>query len=114
MLQFIKYQNHHHDSVIELFKHTFSDSEGEAEGKVIGELVNNMLDTTDADELVGALAFEDDALVGAIMLTPMPVSSGHSCYLLSPVAVATSEQGKGVGQQLINWGKQQLVERNVD
>ena len=96
------------EKVILLFTEVFSDSEGEAEGNVIGELVSNLISDTPASDLLGFTAYDNDVLVGCIFFSRFIVPSHRSAFILSPVAVATTAQGTGVGQALIAYGLEKL------
>jgi len=47
-------------------------------------------------------------------LVDLHLPSGKIAFILSPVAVASRQQGKGLGQQLINFGIQQLQSHGVE
>ena len=113
-MQFKYYTQDQKDDVIALYEQTFGASEGEAEGKVIGELVNNMLTNTPETELIPLLALDNDALVGAIIFSKLYFTPTINAYILSPVAVSPRCQGKGVGQGLINFGLEQLQQGTVE
>jgi len=100
--------------VIELFTDVFSSSENESEGKIIGSLVSDLIETTKADDLIGFVATSNKHIVGAIFFSRFIVPSDEVAFILSPVAIATSEQGTGVGQQLINYGLRHLQSSGVD
>jgi len=100
--------------VIELFTDVFSSSENESEGKIIGSLVSDLIVTTKADDLIGFVATSNKHVVGAIFFSRFIVPSAEVAFILSPVAIATSEQGTGVGQHLINYGLRHLQSSGVD
>ncbi|WP_028774192.1 GNAT family N-acetyltransferase [Shewanella waksmanii] len=100
--------------VVSLFRTVFADAEGESEGQVIGQLVSEMLGTTAADDIVTCIAIQDDAIVAATLLTRLKMSNEQQGFILSPMAVATSMQGQGVGQQLIRFAIEQLKTQGAD
>jgi len=102
------------EEVIQLYTQVFGDSEGEAEGQIIGELVSNLIETTKAEDLIGCVARDDHSIVGCIFFSRMIVPSGQSTFILSPVAVSTSEQKSGIGQKLIAFGLHHLKTLNVE
>lgn len=103
------------DEIIALFRSTFADSEGAAEGDLIGELVSDLLTTTPDQDLVGFAATEPDTLIAAILFTRLTYGNDtRIVFLMSPVAVATSQQGKGIGQKLISHGLDILRKQGVD
>lgn len=100
--------------VIKLFTDVFSDSEGKEEGQVIGQLVAELVSTTGSKDLLGYLGISEARIIGCIFFSRLTLSSGKTAFILSPVAVSSHEQGKGLGQQLINFGVQQLKKHCVE
>ena len=100
--------------VIKLFTEVFSDSEGMEEGELIGRLVTELIGTTDSNDLLGYVSISDGRIVGCIFFSRLTLPSGKIAFILSPVAVASRQQGKGLGQQLINYGIQQLQSHGVE
>lgn len=118
-MKFRQYDSSEIETITQLFTQTFTDSEGENEGKTVGKLANDLLTTTDPTELLCFVA-EDDSIesdskvLGAIIFTPLTFDDETKAYLLSPVAVSTQVQKRGIGQQLINFGLQTLKEQGVE
>lgn len=100
--------------VIDLFESVFSASEGKAEGKVIADFVANLISTTKSPDLIGCIAEENEIIVGCIFFSRFTVPSGQVAFILSPVAVSTVVQGKGIGQKLIQYGLDHLRSLNVN
>jgi len=100
--------------VIGLFTHVFTNSEGEDEGKLIGSLVSNLITTTDARDLIGFVAFSEETIVGSIFFSRLLLPNQQVAFILSPVAIATLEQSKGLGQKLITFGIEHLRSLGVD
>lgn len=100
--------------VVELFSKVFSASEGESEGQSIGRLVSNMMAKTNPNDLIGCVAIESGCIVGSIFFSRFIVPNGQVAFILSPVAVSTSAQGAGIGQQLIGYGLDYLRSKNVN
>ena len=75
---------------------------------MIGNLVSGIIANTDPADLLGCVAFEGERIDGCIFFSRFIVPSGQLSYLLSPVAVRTDQQQAGTGQQLINYGLEQL------
>ncbi|WP_087504165.1 GNAT family N-acetyltransferase [Neiella marina] len=113
-MNFTPFAPHQAADVIHLFFQVFSDSEGEAEGQLISNLVKDLIGTTNAAELAGFVALDGDEHVGAIFFTPLTFQRPIQAFLLSPVAVKTSYQGQGVGQQLIKFGIEQLQQQGAE
>ncbi|MEM9332016.1 MAG: N-acetyltransferase [Pseudomonadota bacterium] len=104
-----------HDEVVALFHSSFSESEGLAEGDLIGALVRALLTTTPNEDIFAFLALDADKILGAIIFSRLRYpDDARTVFLLSPVAVLSSYQGEGVGQNLINHGLQKLEAQGVD
>ena len=89
------------DEIAALFETTFSASEGAEEGALIGTLARALLSETPSEDLRVFLA-EDGGLIGAVIFTRLHFAGeNRTAFLLSPMAVATEHQGKGIGQTLI-------------
>ena len=112
-MQFSLFNESKSQRVIELFKRVFSASEGEAEGQVIADFVAKLIVTTAPKELIGCIAEENDNVVGCIFFSRLAVPSRQFAYILSPVAVSTDVQSKGIGQELIKYGLDHLKSLNV-
>lgn len=100
--------------VINLFTQTFSDSEGQEEGTVIGCLVSELISTTDKHDLLGFIIIIEEVIVGCIFFSRLTLPSSKTAFILSPVAIATEQQGKGLGQQLIEFGVKHLKTEGID
>jgi len=102
------------DKVTQLFMKTFSDSEGPAEGEMIGRLAKDLGNTTDKNDLYGFVARDDNEIVGSIFFSRVKFESGINCFILAPVAVRTDLQGRGIGQKLIKYGIDVLSKGGVE
>jgi putative acetyltransferase len=100
-------------AIEELFFLAFSDSEGEAEGRLIGGLAKDLLNRTASEDVFVFVAVEGDEIVGAIIVSRMPAENEADLFVLAPVAVQTKSQGKGVGQKLIEYGIKELKDRGI-
>ncbi len=100
-------------AVTELFTTTFSSSAGEDEGRIVGGLACALAARIDDRDIIGVGAEADGALVGAIFFTRLRFEAPVDAYLLSPVAVGTLHQGRGVGKALIESGLASLTARAV-
>lgn len=96
------------DAVIELFSQVFSASEGEVEGQVIGDFVTQLISETGSEDLFGYVVKSNDLLLGCVFFSRLIVPSEQTAFILSPLAVSTSVQGAGIGQQLIRYGLEHL------
>ena len=99
---------------IDLFRDVFTASEGQAEGEVIADFVSTLIATTAPEDLIGCIADANGTMAGCIFFSRFRVPDGQSAFILSPVAVATAVQGKGIGSQLIRYGLEQLRAARVN
>jgi len=98
-----------------LFKATFTASEGAGEGALIESPVDRMFATTDAADMFVFSALLADGLAGAAIFTRMRFpQDARSVFILSPMAVATAQQGTGVGQKLLTFALNTLKQTGVD
>lgn len=114
MVKFSLFNESNSTKVIDLFKSVFSTSEGEQEGQVIADFVSNLISTTEPKDLVGCIAEENETIVGCIFFSRFTVPNGQAAFILSPVAVSTDSQGKGIGQKLIRYGLDHLRSLDVN
>lgn len=112
-MKFTEYSESDRQEIEVLFTRTFSNSEGESEGKLIGHLVHQLMKDTKTDDLFGFIATDQEQIVGCIFFTKLSFDSSTKAFMLSPVAVDTDHQGKGVGQKLIRFGIERLRELGV-
>lgn len=99
--------------VIKLFTRVFSDSEGPDEGELIGKLVSELI-TTDDQDLIGFVAADQGKIIACTFFSRLIFQNNVDAFILSPAAVDTGYQGRGIGQQLIRFGIQDLKCRGVD
>jgi putative acetyltransferase len=102
------------EEIKRLFTIVFSDSEGESEGILIGNLAYELMTETDKKDLYGFVAIEHGIIIGCIFFSRLIFESGINTFILSPVAVHSDYQGKGIGQQLINYGLRELKAKGVE
>ena len=101
--------------IVDLFTATFTASEGEEEGTLIGELVRNLLGGTAAKDRFVFTAEEDGVIIGGIVFSRLTYAQDErTVFVLAPVAVATDWQGQGIGQRLLNHGLAALRNAGVD
>lgn len=91
------------DAVIELFTRTFARSEGIAEGRAIGSLVQGLFDSTPVEDLFPFLALQGEEVIGALFFTRLHSDAAPHRHitLMAPVAVEPAWQGRSVGRGLI-------------
>jgi len=102
------------EEVKQLFTKTFLDSEGQSEGLLIGNLVHELLTSTACHDFYCFIATENKQIIGSIIFSKLSFDHEISAFLLSPVAIHTSYQGKGIGQKLINFGLNTLKMNGVE
>lgn len=103
------------EELARLFADTFTASEGEAEGRLIGALARDMLATTPDRDLLVVSAWEGGEPAGCIMFSRLAFAEdARTVFLLAPVAVATGRQGRGIGQRLLRHGLDELRRRGID
>lgn len=100
-------------NLIKLFTKTFSDSEGEEEGALIGQLVQNFIEQTEADDICICNAKENASFIGSAIFSRFECADATRAFLMAPVAVHSAYQGKGIGQKMIHYGLSSLKERGV-
>lgn len=101
--------------IITMFHQTFTASEGPKAGQLIKELVADMLGSLDDEDMYVFSAVEAGAILGSIIFTRLTYSQdARTAFILAPVAVSTSQQGKGLGQRLTKYGLENLRKNGVD
>jgi len=89
--------NGREEEIIDLFSVTFTASEGEDEGALIGELVRNLLGGTAEKDLYVFTATASGVIIGSIVFSRLTYEQDERIvFVLAPVAVATDQQGKGI------------------
>lgn len=113
-MELSEFTSSHSTEVIDLFTSVFSDSEGEEEGRIIGHLVSNLIETTSAQDLMGFIAKSNGRIVGCIFFSRFIVPNNQVAFMLSPVAISTGKQGAGIGKKLISYGLEHLKSTHTD
>ena len=103
------------EAIIELFRATFTASEGSEEGALVGNLVRNLLANTAEPDRFVFIVEEEGVIIGGILFSRLSYDQDErTVFVLGPVAVATDQQGKGIGQRLLNHGLAALGSAGVD
>ena len=97
-----------------LFASVFAKSEGEAEGALIGNLSKELMAETDEHDLYGFVAVDNSQIIGSIFFSRLTFQNDIEAFILSPVAVHSDYQGKGIGQELIKYGLNVLEGKGVN
>jgi len=114
-MEYLREHNGREAEIVDLFTLTFTASEGEEEGTVIGELVRKLLSDTAQESLFVFIAEENGALIGGIIFSQLTYAHDErTVFVLGPVAVAPDQQGRGVGQGLLSYGLRALQMAGVD
>lgn len=97
-----------------LFLHTFTQSEGESEGILIGQLVHKFLSHTQPKDFRAFfLQSNHDLIAGAFFTRIRFEKDPLKVFLMAPVAVHPEYQGKGLGQKLIRQAHDALKQEGV-
>ena len=96
-MNFEIYQSSSAREIKKLFSSVFTNSEGQAEGELIGNLAFELQETTAPRDLFGFVARDGENIIGCIFFTRLKFEVQIDAFILSPVAVATQYQNrKGV------------------
>jgi putative acetyltransferase len=112
-MKLLAFKSSNIEDIKQLFTKVFSDAEGQSEGVLIGNLTYDIMTNTDAQDLYGFVVIENKQIIGSILFTRLTFQNGVNAFLLSPVAIHTSHQRKGIGQKLISFGINYLKENSV-
>lgn len=97
------------------FAATFAASEGPEEGRLIGDLARDLLETTPEEDLHVFLALDRGELAGCIFFSRLRYDEDdRTVFVLAPVAVSTRRQGRGIGQGLLKYGLARIRDAGVD
>ena len=86
------YNSSNIEEIKQLFTKTFSDSEGQSEGLLIGNLAYDLMTSTIGYDLYGFIATENEQIIGSIIFSRLSFESKVNAFLLSPVAIHTGYQ----------------------
>ena len=113
MIELREFQEADSAAVQQLYRRVFENAEGEEEGRLVSRLANDLIDTTDDEDVFGFVAAEEQTVVGAIFFSRLTYNVAFDVFLLSPVAVDSNVQGRGVGTSLIRHGLASLKNNQV-
>lgn len=97
-----------------LFRESFTFSEGEQEGRLIGKLSADLSGGIDNQDIFCLGVLIEKKMVASIFFTKLYFKEKIKVYMLAPVAVSPQHQKKGLGSSLINFGIDELKKKNVD
>ena len=109
-----EYNKDNDPEIVNLFKNVFSASEGIDEGALIENLVRGMIKTTNPQDIFGFVAQDQKEIIGCVFFTRLSFQKPVEAFILSPVAVSSKSQGKGIGQKLITFGLEHLKANGVE
>lgn len=112
-MKFSAYNQSDKQQIKKLFESVFSESEALGEGILIAGLVIDLMNTTKDQDIFGFVARDKDKIIGCIFFTRLSFNTPIEAFILSPVAVDTKYQRKGIGQKLINYGLGVLKKNGV-
>lgn len=114
-MQFLQEVAGQEERIVALVTRTFTASEGEGEGDLVGALARTLLaDTAQEDRHVFFAEDEGRVLAAAIFSRLSYPQDARTVFLLAPMAVATDRQGKGLGQALLRHALSALRAAGVD
>lgn len=103
------------DALVTLFRDTFTASEGEDEGRMIGKLAHGLLTGTRREDLHVFTAMQGETLKGCIIFSRLSFDADpRKVFVLGPVAVIPDSQRQGIGLSLLRHGLAQLPGHGVD
>ncbi|WPL17546.1 putative acetyltransferase [Thiorhodovibrio winogradskyi] len=103
------------DAILDLFKASFTASEGPEEGALIAGLVRNLLSNTPKPDRRVVTAEARGRVVGGCVFSRLIYANDkRTVFVLAPVAVASDLQRQGIGQQLLTHGLAIMREAGVD
>lgn len=97
--------------LVDVYHQSFYVADGESEANVVTDLLWKIFDTPCHDWFCH-VATLGETLIGAACWTRLQMDK-TSAFLLSPVAVASTHQGQGVGQKLIKQGIEHLRQNQI-
>ena len=95
------------------FTSVFSESEGQAEGALIGKLANQLAAALRDEAVLGFAAVMREQMIGAVFFSRLTFDQSVDAFILAPMGVETAHQGVGVGQELIRHGLHKLTAHGV-
>lgn len=113
MIKIIPYQKQQKHQIQNLFKNVFTESENEEHGSIVSHLVGDIITLTDDQDIYGFIAKNEKELIASIFFTRLHFEENIETFILSPVAVKTNFQNKGIGKNIINFGIKKLKQQGI-
>jgi putative acetyltransferase len=95
------------------FTAVFTASESEQEGQLVGHLARRLAVDADGPDVHGYALREAQSLVGAVFFSRLTCDPAREAVILSPLAVAGTHQGQGLGTRLVTHGLAGMERRGV-
>lgn len=112
-MEFSTFRQADEAEIQQLFTEVFTESEGEAEGELIGRLVLELMRSTEPGDIFGFVVREQAEIIGGVFFTRLYFNQPVEAFLLSPAAVCSRRQGRGLGQRLLRYGLEELRKTGV-
>ncbi|WP_339762558.1 N-acetyltransferase [uncultured Sulfitobacter sp.] len=94
---------------------SFTVSDSVEEGRLVGQLARDLMQSTPRDDVIMWAALENSKVIGCVFFSRLRFDEdGRAVFLMAPVAVKTEHQNIGIGQKLIARGLENLRQRDVD
>ena len=113
-MELSEYRSRDIDEIKQLYTKVFTDSQGQSEGIIVGNLAYDLMVSINTNDLYGFTATENKIIIGCILFSRLVFERNINAFLLSPVAIHTNYQGKGIGKKLIDFGINCLKEDGVE
>lgn len=107
-MNLIPFNTSQKEQIERLFTDTFTASDNEREGRLVGTLARELIELTPRSDLYAFVAEEPGRLVGCVMFSRLVFETIKDAFLLAPMGVATDFQNRGIGQALIRHGLAEL------
>jgi len=112
-MEYIKADKNLYAEMSEVYKESFTTSEGAEEGTMIAKLAIQLFKSP-VNDCYPFCAIQDGNVVGAVIFSRLAYKNNDSSvFVLAPVAVSTKSQSQGVGKGLIEFGLSYLKDRSV-
>lgn len=112
-MEFRNHKRNDSSAIESLFVSVFTESEGESQGLLIGNLAKELIAETDERDLYGFVVVDGGQIIGSIFFSRLTFESDIDVFILAPVAIHSDHQGKGIGQGLINHGLSAIKDQGV-
>ena len=102
------------EEILEFFTDVFTASANAEEGELVGGIARQLAQQVDDQDVLCFTSTDEGDLVAAIFFSRLTYPEHLNVLLMSPVAVSSAYQGKGLGQAIITYALNELQRRGVD